>query len=239
MRDPLSKADRLEISNSVKNQFSISMDKIGFTQCKTSTLWSREQNDGIEYIRLKRTSNFSEWPHFKVNFGFTPKFTEDIELMLEVILKTNQPMYEIWSHHAISLSEHSRLNTKSLYSSAEPGTWEFRSLKEVEMKIEKITAFIAAYFSTFISSRMNNEFISSVGLNIIDELPPSFRVLQIISFGNLQDLASIEQCISYYKTGNFSKKGSRFKKPIEEFGDELLRFFKHPQTDHPRSHLAP
>ena len=238
MHNPLSKADRLAISNSVKNQFSGVMAEIGFVRCKASSLWSRDQDECVEYIRLKRTSTFSEWPHFQINFGFTPKFTADIKSMLEPILKTNQPMYEIWSHHVISLSEHHRSNTKGVFSSAEPGTWEFRNLKEVERKIEKISVFIATYFSVFISSRMNDEFISSIGLRIIDELPPSFRVLQIISFGNLQDLTSIERSISYYKNSNFGKKGSCFKKPVEKYGEELFHFFKHHQTDHPHSRLA-
>ena len=239
MRDPLSKIDRLEISDSVKNQFSDHMKKIGFVSCKTSNLWSREQNDCIEYIRLKRTSNFSEWPHFQINFGFTPKFAADIELILEALLKTDKPMYEIWSHHIMPLSEHYRLNTKRLYSSAEPGTWEFRNRKKVDKKIKKIDAFIVKYFPDFISLRMNDEFISNVGLNIVDELPPSFKVLQIISFGNLQDVISIEDCISYYKNRNFGKRESRFKIPIEEYGDELLSYFKRLQTAHPHYGSAP
>lgn len=238
MRDPLSKADRFEISNSVRNQFSDRIENIGFVRCKSSNLWSREQNDSTQYIRLKRTSNFSEWPHFKVNFGFTPKFTADIESILEAILKTNQPMYEIWAHHVIPLSEHYRRNTKGRYSSAEPGTWEFRNLNEVDTKIKKIDAFIFEYFPEFILSRMNDEFITSVGLNVVDELPASFKVMQIISYGNLYDLKSIQRCILYHKNSNFDKKRSGFKRLIEIYGDELFDYFKHRQKDRPHSNSA-
>ena len=225
MRDPLSKADRFEISNSVRNQFSRRMEKTDFVACKSPHLWSREQSECTEYIRFKRTSNFSEWPHFKVNFGFTPKFAADIDLILEDLLKTNQPMYEIWAHHVIPLSEHYRLNTTGHYSSAKPGTWEFRNLYEVDKKIKKIDAFISNYFPEFISYRMNDKFIASVGLKIVDELPPSFKLLQIISCGELGDISAMEDIISYYKNNKFSGKGLRFKKPIVKYGNSLVQHF--------------
>ena len=234
MRIPPSKAVRSEVSNSVKSQFFDHMKEINFERGKTSTLWSRNKDNCIEYIRLRRTSNFSAWPHFQVNFGFTPKFAADIEDILAPLLRTNQPMYETWSHHVLTETEHHRLNTKGLYSAAEPGTWEFRNLTEVHKKSERIFSYISDHFPTFMSHRMSDEFIASIEFTIIDELPPSFRVLQIISFCNLHNLESAEHCIAYFKNGTFDKKRSHTKKMLEIYADELLSYFKHPQKAHRR-----
>ena len=134
-------------------------------------------------------------------------------------------MYEAWAHNPQALEKRHKKNYKGVYSSVYPETWEFRNAQEVTDKVSKIHQFIYDYYSSFLELRATDEYIASVGFNSINELPPSFRVLQIIAFGNLHQTENIEVLLSYYKGKNFGTSGSKFAKLVETYGDQLHAHF--------------
>ncbi len=115
MRDPLSKTERREIVSLANEAFAHLATKYGFQPCSRKNLWSKEFENCLGYLRFKRTSNFAEHPNLQLNFGLTPKLTPDVKIVLSELLKTDEPMYEIWSHRIRTPSEHFKLNARAIY----------------------------------------------------------------------------------------------------------------------------
>lgn len=225
MRDSLSKTQRKDISDKVKSDIPVLLEQIDFERCKSAMLFSKKFSHCTGYVRLKRTLNFAEWPHFQMNFGLTPNFSPDIELILKNLICKNRPMYEIWANRVKTPTEHLQLKNSARYSCARPGTWEFRNINEVQIKLQKMESYISDHFSSFIKTCETDEYLASYPLGTINELPPSFRVLQIVSSGRLGNLSNIKEIITYYNNSIFDKHESRFADPIKEYGNELLNYF--------------